>query len=813
MAFGNKNTKPKSDAVASPKRPRPASELSYNSSSLLRTRIVKNLERRWVLSIGLAVILSLGFLVVIYGHFYPQIIPSKTTTTSTTSGITPMPLISRGVPAYGNSGSSDPSYANDADYTHTWNSGGFPGWLAYDLSGVPSSERTEVYAYWTEIGNYDYDSGINNEQGYGLPGDYTIDVNPAPGGGQPPTSGWVTESTVTNNTVNNRVDVVNMSGDNWIRIYITSGYSNNDLTYHNNAQIKWDIYNASTGAQDSWMFYGDSITAFDMPNKPVGGEDTFANQINAWDPTYTPLQEGGGQGGWTSATAVESILGSGDGGNTPWLSIFPGRFVVLAFGTNDGNTGAGNTWSGVNDPNAVAFQDNMQTLITAVLNAGKVPIIPTIPDSPALRAGTNTVNIDNGNGGYTSESVTGSGNGPIINQVIRNLVASNPGAMLGPDLWNAGVSYWNDDLHPDTESYSNLGVGVMRTAWVQWAEANVYDGTPSTTTPPSVPTGLTSPSQTTSSISLSWTASSAGTNPVSGYNVYRSGTKVGTTSNTSYTDSGLSANTSYSYTVSAYDSSGNTSAQSSASSFSTLANTPTPPSVPTGLTSPSQTSSSISLSWTASSAGTNPVSGYNIYRNGTKVGTSSTTSYTDGSLSASTSYSYTVSAYDASGNTSAQSSSSSFSTLASSPTAPSVPTGLNSPSQTDSTINLAWTASTGGSGSTSYNIYRNGTKVGTSSTTSYTDTGLSANTSYSYTISAYGNNNATSAQSSTSSFKTFITADINGDGVVNVFDLSILLSHWGETGASYAQGDLNGDGVVNVFDLSILLSHWGDTAG
>jgi len=341
------------------------------------------------------------------------------------------------------------------------------------------------------------------------------------------------------------------------------------------------------------------------------------------------------------------------------------------------------------------------------------------------------------------------------------------------------------------------------------SSASSFSTLATSVTPPSVPTGLTSPSQTTSSISLSWTASSAGTNPVSGYNIYRNGSQVGTSSTTSYTDGSLSASTSYSYTISAYDGSGNTSAQSSSSSFTTLANTPTPPSVPTGLTSPSQTSSSISLSWTASSAGTNPVSGYNIYRNGTKVGTSSTTSYTDGSLSASTSYSYTLSAYDGSGNTSAQSSSSSFSTLASSPTAPSVPTGLTSPSQTDSSINLSWTASTGGSGGTSYNIYRNGTKVGTSTSPSYTDTSLSANTSYSYTISAYGNNNATSAQSSASSFKTYLVADINGDGVVNVFDLSILLSHWGATSASYAQGDLNGDGVINVFDLSILLSHWG----
>jgi surface antigen len=49
-------------------------------------------------------------------------------------------------------------------------------------------------------------------------------------------------------------------------------------------------------------------------------------------------------------------------------------------------------------------------------------------------------------------------------------------------------------------------------------------------------------------------------------------------------------------------------------------------------------------------------------------------------------------------------------------------------------------------------------------------------------------------------------ADLNGDGVVNVFDLSILESDWGTSGHL---GDINLDGTVNATDLSILLSQWG----
>jgi chitodextrinase len=82
-------------------------------------------------------------------------------------------------------------------------------------------------------------------------------------------------------------------------------------------------------------------------------------------------------------------------------------------------------------------------------------------------------------------------------------------------------------------------------------------------TPPSTPTGLTAGAIGTSTISFSWNPSSQGTYPIAGYSVYRSGTKVGATTGTSYTDAGLVASTTYSYTVSAYDTKGNSSAQSS----------------------------------------------------------------------------------------------------------------------------------------------------------------------------------------------------------------------------------------------------------
>jgi hypothetical protein len=59
------------------------------------------------------------------------------------------------------------------------------------------------------------------------------------------------------------------------------------------------------------------------------------------------------------------------------------------------------------------------------------------------------------------------------------------------------------------------------------------------------------------------------------------------------------------------------------------------------------------------------------------------------------------------------------------------------------------------------------------------------------------------------------TGDLNGDGVVDVFGLLILLGAWGDCPSAEPEvgglcpADLDGDGVVNVFDLLILLAGWG----
>ncbi len=94
---------------------------------------------------------------------------------------------------------------------------------------------------------------------------------------------------------------------------------------------------------------------------------------------------------------------------------------------------------------------------------------------------------------------------------------------------------------------------------------------PPDTTAPTVPTGLNATAVSSSQIDLSWTASTDNVG-VTAYQVYRDSSLVATLGNvTSYSDTGLTASTFYSYTVAACDAVPNCSAQSAAASATTLA--------------------------------------------------------------------------------------------------------------------------------------------------------------------------------------------------------------------------------------------------
>ena len=62
--------------------------------------------------------------------------------------------------------------------------------------------------------------------------------------------------------------------------------------------------------------------------------------------------------------------------------------------------------------------------------------------------------------------------------------------------------------------------------------------------------------------------------------------------------------------------------------------------------------------------------------------------------------------------------------------------------------------------------------------------------------------------------RTYLPGDANRDGKVDVNDLTVVLTNFGQTtGVSWSSGDFNGDGKVDVNDLTIVLSHFGSSVG
>ena len=127
-----------------------------------------------------------------------------------------------------------------------------------------------------------------------------------------------------------------------------------------------------------------------------------------------------------------------------------------------------------------------------------------------------------------------------------------------------------------------------------------YVGAPPDTTPPSTPLNVSAVAVSSTQIHVSWSASTDNVG-VTGYQVFRSGTLVGTVTGLSYSDTGLTPSTAYSYTVAAFDAAGNSSNQSSAAIATTLTPDTTPPSV--SITAPAANatvSNTVTVSATAS---------------------------------------------------------------------------------------------------------------------------------------------------------------------------------------------------------------------
>lgn len=306
------------------------------------------------------------------------------------------------------------------------------------------------------------------------------------------------------------------------------------------------------------------------------------------------------------------------------------------------------------------------------------------------------------------------------------------------------------------------------------------------------PTGLTTQALSASQIQITWNA----VTQASGYLVYRSdqgANPLVSTSARTFTDASGRPATSYTYTVAAADCGGDP--ESPQSSPVTAQTCPLP--TISSFTASAASSTSVALSWGATDACGNGLSGYSLLRDGSALSSFGTgiASYTD-SVPAGSTHTYQLLAKDT-GNNAATTSA----TVTTMPSAPGIP---QASSVTASSLTVTWTAASGTVTSYAYNV-NGGAWTNVGAALSANLTGLTAGSAYTVQVQAI--NSAGAGPSSSNSLAT-LPATLGTLTVSGVATTTATVSWAADSGTvTRYEYSLNGGSWVSVgSSLSVSLS-------
>jgi hypothetical protein len=132
--------------------------------------------------------------------------------------------------------------------------------------------------------------------------------------------------------------------------------------------------------------------------------------------------------------------------------------------------------------------------------------------------------------------------------------------------------------------------------------------------------------------------------------------------------------------------------------------------------------------------------------------------------------------------------------VASDATPPTVPTALNYADKTATTVTLVWGAATDDVGVVGYNVYRGAQLIGTTTELAFADSGLSANTAYTYTVKAAdAAGNLSSAASLNVTTTQDFSADSDHDGIPDITETAL-----GTANSSAANADSTNQTQQNI---------------
>jgi hypothetical protein len=375
--------------------------------------------------------------------------------------------------------------------------------------------------------------------------------------------------------------------------------------------------------------------------------------------------------------------------------------------------------------------------------------------------------------------------------------------------WNTGVTLGAHTIQAKAyDTFSNIGT------------SSTVNVTVTDQTAPTVSITAPAASSFVTGSSVSVTSNASDNVGVSGVQFKLDGTNLGAedlTSPYSITwDTSGATNGAHILTAVARDAAGNT---TTSSSVSVTVDNAAPTVSITSPTAGAIVNGTVAINATsADNTGGSGINKVEFYVDGTLAGSDTTSPYSFSwnttALAFGTSHTLSAKAYD--NVTPAHITTSSTVTVTvNDTTPPSTPTNFRTTSTLPKGIVLAWTASTDNVAVTGYQIRRGGTLITTTTSLTYTDSGLTPSTSYTYTATAIdAAGNASTAATVNTSTVALKSGDINSDNVVDLTDLSLLLSSFNSssdtclTDATLTCGLITPAGV-DIFDLSVLLTGYG----
>jgi len=321
----------------------------------------------------------------------------------------------------------------------------------------------------------------------------------------------------------------------------------NDAQYQITAQVKDSAGNVLYQLLETDVtINSDAITKedFDLSDYQLGDMNSLATSGNQAKIYYkrgfdTPYIHYAVDGSWTDAPGVAMQDSKYAGYSVITIDLGDATELEAAF--NDGN----GTWDSNGGSNYI-FSEGTSTFEAGTITSG-------------------APNFNQAKIYYKRGFAT-----PYIHYAVNGSWTDAPGYAMQDSSYD-GYSVKIIDLGDTTELEAAFNDGngnwdsnggsnyfFQQGTWT-FDAGSITEGAPGTdTTAPSAPSDLTVDSTTTTEVTISWTAATDDVG-VAGYNVYRNGNQIDSTTELNYTDSSLDMNTSYDYTVEAYDEAGNTS--------------------------------------------------------------------------------------------------------------------------------------------------------------------------------------------------------------------------------------------------------------